>query len=280
MARKAAEEAPRMPRRMVALYLVAPFVVVSVLVAGFVFFHRVERFFLTDTRFLVPAPPEYGQDPPTVTVVGIKHASKAQVHRVFEADFGRSLYRFPVAERRRNLLAVDWVKEVTVARRWPNSVYVAVYERDPVAFAAGDLKSTQPTRYQLIDEDGVLLPVPRGVTFNVPVLIGVTEDQPEKARRDRVHRLMQLMKDVGSLGERISEVDVQDVANLGVVLKVEDRSVNLLMGDQNFKKRMQNFLRHYPGMRKRVPNAHTFDLRIEGQITAIEGEKSGEQTGE
>ncbi len=45
-----------------------------------------------------------------------------------------------LGERRRRLLAVDWVKDASVSRRWPNRVSVNVIERRPVAFAqiAGD----------------------------------------------------------------------------------------------------------------------------------------------
>jgi cell division protein FtsQ len=280
MPRKPADDTqPRLPARTVVAFLLAPLALVIMVFIGFMLFHQMEHFFLSDTRFHLPSA-EYGEDPPTLRVEGVKYASKAQIYRVFEQDFGRSVYLFPALERRRNLLAVDWVRDATVSRRWPNRVHVQIVEREPVAFAPAGAANAKPARYQLIDEDGVLLQLPSAVRFNLPVLVGVNEDQPETKRRDAVHRMMQLMREVGPLGEQISEVDVHDLSNLAVMLNVDNQTVNLLLGDQHFRKRLQNFLKNYPGIRKRLPDARTFDVRIEGQITALEGEPSGHQTGE
>ena len=47
---------------------------------------------------------------------------------------GRSVYLIPLDERRATLRTVDWVKDASVARVWPNRVVVRVAERKPVAF--------------------------------------------------------------------------------------------------------------------------------------------------
>ena len=40
----------------------------------------------------------------------------------------------PLEERRRRLLAIDWVEDASVSRIWPNRLVVRIHERKPVAF--------------------------------------------------------------------------------------------------------------------------------------------------
>jgi cell division protein FtsQ len=258
-------------------YWLAPVAIALFVVCSVIAFHRVESFLIGDTRFHLPGPPDYGMDAPNLQVDGVKHASKADIQSVFERDFGRSLYLFPVAERRRNLLAVDWVKDATVSRQWPNHVAVKIDERTPVAFAQLAEPRGAGYRYALIDDEGVLLPSPgSGARFNLPVLVGIRLEENESQRRDRVRRMLYLMKEVGPLSEKISEVDVADVGNLTVTAQAEDRIVVLLLGSQRFRQRAENFFNHYPEIRRRLPDAKTFDLRLDDRITVVGGDRRGE----
>ncbi len=66
---------------------------------------------------------------------GAVYASRARIVNVFAPDFGASVFRIPLPERRRRLLAVDWVKTASISRIWPHGIVVTVTERNPVAFA-------------------------------------------------------------------------------------------------------------------------------------------------
>ena len=85
----------------------------------------------------------------------------------------------PLAERRRRLLAIDWVEDATVARIWPNRLVVRISERAPVAFVNLPL-ATGLTRVLLIDPHGVLLEPPPQSRFSFPVLGGITEAQTNR----------------------------------------------------------------------------------------------------
>jgi hypothetical protein len=54
---------------------------------------------------------------------------------------------------------------------------------------------------------------------------------------------------------------------------VEARPLELKLGEGNYGKRLQNFLLHYPEIRKRAPNVTSFDLRLDDRITAEESRK-------
>jgi cell division protein FtsQ len=226
---------------------------VSTAVAGF----KVRQYALTDLQFMLSS-----SRPDALTIQGLNYASRTKVQRVFAADFDHSIFSVPLDERRRRLLAIDWVEDASVSRIWPDRLLVRIHERKPVAFVlfhSGVL---------LIDAHGVLLDPPAQAQFAFPVLSGVREDETEDQRRERVRALLRLQEDMGYMAKDVSEVNAADPDNIRIVVQVENRAVELIMGDGNFARRYQDFLEHYAEIGKRSPNVKTFDLRLEGQITA------------
>jgi cell division protein FtsQ len=226
---------------------------VSIAVAGF----RVRQYALTDPQFTLSRD---RQD--ALTIQGLEYTPPTKVQRVFTADFDHSIFSVPLAERRRRLLAIDWVEDASVSRIWPDRLLVRIRERKPVAFVlfrSGVL---------LIDAHGVLLEPPAQARFAFPVLSGVREGETEDQRRERVRALLRLQEDMGYMAKDVSEVNTADPGNIRIVAQVENRAVELMMGDGNFARRYQNFLAHYPEIGKRSPHVKTFDLRLDGQITA------------
>ena len=162
------------------------------------------------------------------------------------------------------LRKVDWVKDASVARVWPNRVYVSVSERQPVAFVP-----LSESKFGLIDEDGVVLPSAPD-RFHLPVLRGVSPSDTEANRRDRVHRMMRLVQELGAMSEKVSEIDISDKDNLKVKQPYEGRMVTLLLGDQNFASRYKNFLNHYGEIKQKLTGAGALDMRLEDRITVVE----------
>lgn len=233
----------------------------AVLLVSFYLFHRLELFLIRDPRFALAGA---DGEAPGVEIHGAAHASRAQIERVFAIDLGRSVYLLPMTDRRDSLRTVDWVKDASIARLWPNRVVVRVEERRPVAFV-----TLAPSRFALIDEDGVILP-PAPDRFELPVLSGVRASDSVADRRECVRRMMRLTKDLGDESRNISEVDVSDRDNLKVTAPRDGHIVTLLLGDRDFAQRYTNFLNHYPEIKRRLPNAATLDLRLEDRITVVE----------
>jgi cell division protein FtsQ len=221
--------------------------------------YKVRRFALTDPQFVLSRDKK-----DALNVAGLSHASKWKVQRVFIDDFDRSIFGIPLAERRRRLLAIDWVEDASVSRIWPDGLVVRLRERRPVAFVlfrSGVL---------LIDRHGVLLDPPAQAQFTFPVLSGVREDESEAQRRERVRVLLRVQEDLGYLARDVSEVNAADPDNVRIVTQVEHRAVELILVDGNFARRYQNFLNHYGEIQRRSPEVKTFDLRLDDRITAKE----------
>jgi len=166
---------------------------------------------------------------------------------------------------------VDWVEDATVSRIWPNRLLVSITERQPVAFVSLPLRGSSSTaRFLLVDAQGVLLDPPLRAQFAFPVLTGLTDDQTDAERRVRVRAMQNLMDDLGPTGQNISEINAAHPDDLTVVAQVEGRPLELQLGDGNYAKRLQNFLLHYPEIRKHAAEVTTFDLRLDDRITAKE----------
>lgn len=243
-------------------------------VIAFWLFGRFEQYLIDTPRFVLAGPPEPGEEIPGFAIDGAEHASRDRIRQAFGRDFGRSVYLLPIAERRRNLLAVNWVEDAAVSRIWPNSVRVRIRERKPVAFiqfAAAERRSAEPPplRHALVDRDGFVLYPQAPARFELPVVLGITPSQSDADRRHRMRRVMRLLDELGPLGEAISEIDAADPDNLRVTQQVDDRAVTLILGNQRFRARMQNFLANYPEIRRRLPEASLLDLRLEDRITAV-----------
>jgi len=226
---------------------------------------KVRHFVVTDPRFTLASPDDRSLG---LSMAGVAHASRARVLATFNLDFGRSIFLMPIAERRRRLLAVDWVEDASIARIWPNQVAVRIRERMPVAFVNLPVPRGRGARVLLIDAEGVLLEPPAQSHFTFPVLAGVNEEQTERERRQRVRAMLRLLEELGTMGKDISEVNAAALENLIIITRVEGRAVELVMGNQNFSARMQNFLDHYPDILRRSGTVTAFDLRLDDRITA------------
>jgi cell division protein FtsQ len=248
-------------------YALSVLAILLVIAGGGFIRYRIEQFLISSPRFWLPGEP--GESTPGIEVQGITHASRQKILNVFFADYGRSVFLMPLAERRKALMALDWVKDATVSRLWPNHVVVRIIERTPVAFVRIPTEGGM-FRIALIDAEGILLDPPPKARFSLPVLTGISPGQSLAMRKERVQVALRLVREIGALADKLSEIDVLDPENVKVTQPVEGRALTLMLGDRNFLSRLQNFLNHYVEIRRRLERATTFDLRLDDRITAIE----------
>lgn len=228
---------------------------------------EVNSFLLRDPRFdlacAVGQPSCAGLE-----IRGAVHASRERIASVFSQDFGTSVFHLPLAERRRHLLAVDWVNTASISRVWPNRLLVTVTERNPVAFAKLPFGGPGRFRMSLIDADGVLLAIPPRTRFQLPVLSGVTGEQTDADRRTRVAAMQHLLDDLGPQAKDVSEINTANVEDMRIIASLDHQAVELWIGDQHYRARYQRFLSYYQEIRKHSGQASVFDLRLDDRILA------------
>jgi cell division protein FtsQ len=272
--KKSSDERPQRAWIAAIPWVVSSLALAAVMIAGLVVFHKIERVLMEDPRFALGSADKYAETKPNIRLAGVEHSSKDRILNTFAPDAGRSLYLFPLEERRRQLLAVDWVKNASVSRIWPNRLEVRIEERRPVAFVQlPPRRSGALYNVALIDEEGVILQKPPDTAYDLPILTGIQERQSAGMRALRVRRMQRLCAEIGEICERVSEVDVADPNNLRVRMNAHGDSVLLTLGRENYMQRVQRFLDHYPEIHRRLPAAATFDLRLDDRITALDGVK-------
>jgi cell division protein FtsQ len=99
------------------------FVLASTVMAA----RALNRFAHTDPHFTLDQDAGVAASATDLTITGLKFASRTRVSRVFSSDFGANIFDIPIDERRRKLLAVDWVEHASVSRIWPNRLVVRVW---------------------------------------------------------------------------------------------------------------------------------------------------------
>jgi cell division protein FtsQ len=272
------EREPRQrPWRIGLRYALYSAAILLLAVAALYLYSRVDEFLAADPRFRLAEPPADGGENPALRIEGVVHASRDKILNAFSADYGRSIYLLPLAERRRTLLAIDWVKDASLSRLWPDRVAVRIVERTPVAFVQiPEAGIAESRRVALIDAEGVILEQPLRAHFTLPVLVGIRREQSQPMRRLRVATALRLVQELGSLAGQLSEIDVSDAGNVKVVREAQGRVLLLLLGNRNFLLRLQNFISHYPEIQQRLPNAATFDLRLDDRITALGEDARGD----
>ncbi len=235
-----------------------------------------EVFFSKDARFALPESGALATDA-GIRVDGLSHASESAVLKVFASDRGRSISEIDLEKRREALRTVDWVKDASVRRIWPNQLHVTIEERVPVAFIqvtsglSTDLTSPVVNRPKLIDGEGVVLS-PRGkLPPGLPLLSGVRERDEITRRGTRVRLMLRVLDELKNVREKIGEVDVTDPENIRVLYQNGDRQLVLVLGNERFRQRMETFLDHYDGIRDKLQAKSVLDISLEGQITMMDG---------
>ncbi|MBV8551617.1 MAG: cell division protein FtsQ/DivIB [Acidobacteriaceae bacterium] len=246
------------------------------MVSALVVWHFIEEFLIKDDRFRIPEADDFAGQSPNLVVEGIHYASTSQIRHIFSEDFGRSLYLVPIQKRRAQLLAIDWVENATVAKIWPNTVKVVIHERVPVAFVVLPAnRKDGSSSFALVDRDGYILRPRVMARFTLPVITGVRENESLEDRRVRVRRVLAMLKEIGPMAAQISEINVADPNDLIVEEKMDNVVLSLMLGDENYSDRLQNFSANYAEIREKRPDARTLDLRVDGVITAVGDDQSG-----
>ena len=80
------------------------------------------HFLMMDSRFVL-AIPELGEESKGIIVDGVKNANRTTIATLFSDDYGRSIYRIPIAERRRRLLGLNSTASV-IPRATSHSIWL------------------------------------------------------------------------------------------------------------------------------------------------------------
>lgn len=102
-----------------------------------------------------------------VLIEGQHNILTEEIAATLNADVGTPLLSIPLEHIRAILLKNNWVKDATIERRFPNTIYISITEREPIAIWQ------QNKKLYLVDEEGIVI-TPDDITkfTNLPHIIG------------------------------------------------------------------------------------------------------------
>ena len=68
-----------------------------------------------------------------VIIVGQQNVDEASILKVLNANKGSPIFALKLDKIRNNLKKNRWIKEVHIGRRLPNTIYIKLFEREPIA---------------------------------------------------------------------------------------------------------------------------------------------------
>lgn len=126
-----------------------------------------------------------------VRVSGRRNSGSAEILTALNVGRGTPMLAFDVEKARLRVLDVDWVREATVTRLFPDAIHVAIVERDP--FAVWRRGGSD----YVIDENGATITEANPVVLKqLPYLVG--EGAPDAAAQ-----LFAVLKVRPSIGDRV-----------------------------------------------------------------------------
>ncbi len=217
-------------------------------------------------------------DKGSLSIVGVALGYEDEVSAVFDADLGHSLAAINVADRRRQLRSLPWVRDARVSKVWPDALKVVVEERVPVAL----LSISGMKLVRMIDAYGAILDHRGEGGESLPVLTGIDAGMDLAERRERVKLYQAVMEAFARRGRglpnEVSEVNVADLKNAVVVAKHAGQIVKLQMGDRNLPHRLEVFLNYFDAWQSEFGTLEAVDLRFDKQV-AIQPQPGTEKKG-
>lgn len=152
---------------------------------------------------------------------------------------------------RLQLEALPWIYEATVRRRWPNALEIHVVEQLPIArWGESGFLNHEGEIFRPSDVLG---------WQSLPLLRG-----PDGAAKSLMASYQRVIEILGPLGLTVEQLAVDERAQLEAVL---DGGLQLLVGGEDFRERMQRFVFIYQTeLLSRLDDVERVDLRYESGI--------------
>ena len=184
-------------------------------------------------------------------VRGTSRASTEQIQQVVRRSAGQSgVWRVDLSAASTQLEHLPWVRTAVVSRLLPDGLRVRITERVPRAVVR-----TAAGHFVWVDEDSVMLgelsPSDQMPAF---FLRGWSEETVEDAHRDnreRVQKYLELTRDwsAAGLSERVSEVNLIDLADIRAQLAGDDSQIEVRLGSKDPGIRLKKALDVLDGLR-------------------------------
>ena len=201
-----------------------------------------------------------------ITVTGNARMSRGEVIALLDGLRGANMLTADLDSWRRKLLGSPWVSEAAIRRVFPGTVAVAISERQPLGIGRID------GSLYLVDHRGVVIDEygPNYADLDLPIIDGLGGHAGadrllvDELRAALAGRFLSDLATRPDLARRVSQIDVSEAHDVGVILK--DDTVLVRVGEDHFADRVQAYLDLAEALRERIPDIDYVDLRFEERV--------------
>ena len=176
----------------------------------------------------------------------LRYTPRVALESAVSAHATSSLYRVDVASVREAALTQAWVKDASVRRVWPDSLHIAVVEREPVA---------RWGQSGLVEADAsVFYPPALEVFADLPVLEG-----PEGTESEVLRRYGEIAPLLSSVSRRVVLLSLDERRAWRIEL---DNGIQLVLGQNQNNAALRRFVRVFYAVLQAQPSQlERVDLR-------------------
>jgi cell division protein FtsQ len=188
----------------------------------------------------------YGYKLNNVVISAIKNTPKSAISSAIQAKAGTPIFEIDIEAIRKRIEKIEWVKAVIVERRLPDTLYIGVLERKPIAIWQTNYKMN------LIDDEGFVIPVDSISNFNHLLLV-VGSDAPVY-----IKKLIDDLSAHPKLSENVLSATRYGERRWNLVLR---ENITVKMPETDFKRAWNYLDKLYTQNKLFGQNYKTLDLR-------------------
>ncbi len=200
-----------------------------------------------------------------IAVTGNSRLSRGEVLALLDGLRGRSMVTLNLETWRQRLTRSPWVADAVLRRVLPDTVTVAIAERQPMGIGRVDRE------LYLVDRQGTIIDEygPNYADIDLPIVNGLAAAPGggpviDEIRASLASRVLNSIESRRGLARRVSEIDVSDARDAVVILKGDTTLVRL--GEEQFADRLQTYLDLASALRERVPDMDYVDMRFDERL--------------
>ncbi|MBS1272575.1 MAG: Cell division protein FtsQ [Candidatus Marinimicrobia bacterium] len=206
-----------------------------------------------------------------VVVSGASLIPNEKVLEYTDLEFGRSLFDLPLDSIQQQISQNPFVLAAQASRQFPRTLFIEVHEREPIAYI-------NHSEFSCVDEYGYIMPLPpAGLTLEMPILSGFTEDDTIKTGgvtgNRRVQHMVEVLTEIHKIYPQLyPEISELVAAGQQYTLYTADSATRVYLGenDLHHKVRLLETFWDTIGQKRTWADYEYIDLRYKKQIIVRE----------
>ena len=186
-----------------------------------------------------------------VLLEGRKYSDDALILSLLNTQKGDPLFAFDPSDAKKEIESLEWIKAAHIERRWPDTIYIHLTERQPLAFLQ------QGNALTLIDNDGLPIQT-KGLKRFESLIVVSGENAGENA-----YELLQTIQKYPDVFQRLEEARWISERRWDIILT---NSINVKLPETNIAEALETLKRVHGEERILDKNIAHIDLRDQARM--------------